>query len=166
MTAAVEDYVHAGYDLTPRHPAGESDGTPEEVEEKAASSAGAHRAAAPAASRSLRRAGAAPALLVRAQERLPASGRISPDYMCMDGPSRASAWPTSCAPSPRWSEIRHAAANVFHAGDGNLHPLILFMHRTRTSRAASCSAPTSRDQRGDGGTITGEHGVGVEKLNR
>ena len=85
-------------------------------------------------------------------------------------PSRASAWPTSCWRSRRWRRSTAcAAANVFHAGDGNLHPLILFDANDPDSAAPrpSSSAPrSSRPVVAMGGTVTGEHGVGVEKLNQ
>jgi glycolate oxidase len=128
MTAAVEDFVHAGYDLTAEAILlCESDGTPEEVQEEIGRM-----------SEVLTRCGAtAIAVSQNEAERLkfwsgrknafPASGRISPDYMCMD----------STIPRKRLADILLAiaemekkyqlrCANVFHAGDGNLHPLILF----------------------------------------
>jgi glycolate oxidase len=98
----------------------------------------------------------------------PASGRISPDYMCMD----------STIPRKRLADILFAiadmeqkyglrCANVFHAGDGNLHPLILFdandpdqLHRCEQFGAEILETSVAM-----GGTVTGEHGVGVEKLN-
>src|SRR5256885_15448490 len=98
----------------------------------------------------------------------PAVGRISPDYYCMDG----------TIPRKRLGEVlRFIAAleqkyglrcpNVFHAGDGNLHPLILFdannadeLHRTELFAGEVLEKCIEV-----GGTITGEHGVGVEKIN-
>ena len=98
----------------------------------------------------------------------PASGRISPDYMCMD----------STIPRKRLADMliaigemtgRHVlrCANVFHAGDGNLHPLILFdandgdqLHRAEAFGAEILDLSVAM-----GGTVTGEHGVGVEKLS-
>lgn len=128
MTAAVEDFVKAGYDLTAEAILlCESDGTPEEVEEEIARM-----------SEVLRGSGAtAISVSTSEEERMrfwsgrknafPASGRISPDYMCMD----------STIPRKRLADILLAiqemekkyqlrCCNVFHAGDGNLHPLILF----------------------------------------
>lgn len=169
MTAAVEDFVHAGYDLTAEAILlCESDGTPEEVEEEIERMSGV-----------LRASGATKiAVSQNEAERLkfwsgrknafPASGRISPDYMCMD----------STIPRKRLADILLAiaqmehkyglrCANVFHAGDGNLHPLILFdandpdqMHRAELFGAEILEASVEM-----GGTVTGEHGVGVEKLN-
>jgi glycolate oxidase len=169
MTAAVEDFVHAGYDLTAEAILlCESDGTPEEVEEEIGRMSAV-----------LRECGAtAIAVSQNEAERLrfwsgrknafPASGRISPDYMCMD----------STIPRKRLADILLAiaemekkyqlrCANVFHAGDGNLHPLILFdandpdqLHRCELFGADILETSVAM-----GGTVTGEHGVGVEKLN-
>ena len=169
MTAAVEDFVHAGYDLNAAAILlCESDGTPEEVAEEIERM-----------SEVLRSSGAT-AITVSEDEAqrlkfwsgrknaFPASGRISPDYMCMD----------STIPRKRLADILEAIAqmetkydlrclNVFHAGDGNLHPLILFdandpdqLHRCELFGADILETSVAM-----GGTVTGEHGVGVEKLN-
>ena len=67
------------------------------------------------------------ALLERAQERLPASGRISPDYMCMDSTIPRKRLADILLAIRRWKRNTSLrCCNVFHAGDGNLHPLILF----------------------------------------
>jgi glycolate oxidase len=169
MTAAVEDFVHAGYDLDAEAILlCESDGTPEEVAEEI----GRMEAV-------LQRCGATRCEVSRDEaQRLkfwsgrknafPASGRISPDYMCMD----------STIPRKRLADILIAiqqmekkyglkCCNVFHAGDGNLHPLILFdandadqLHRCELFGADILETSVAM-----GGTVTGEHGVGVEKLN-
>jgi glycolate oxidase len=169
MTAAVEDFVHAGYDLEAEAILlCESDGTPEEVEEEIGRMAEV-----------LRGCGAtAIAVSESEEERLkfwsgrknafPASGRISPDYMCLD----------STIPRKRLADILIAiqqmekkynlrCVNVFHAGDGNLHPLILFdandpdeLHRCELFGADILETSVAM-----GGTVSGEHGVGVEKLN-
>ncbi|WP_313072998.1 FAD-linked oxidase C-terminal domain-containing protein [Melaminivora sp.] len=169
MTAAVEDFVHAGYDLSAEAILlCESDGTPEEVEEEIA-----HM------SQVLTAAGATAIAVSRdEQERarfwsgrknaFPASGRISPDYMCMD----------STIPRKRLADILLAiqemekkyglrCCNVFHAGDGNLHPLILFDANDpdQLRRCELFGADILETSVAMGGTITGEHGVGVEKLN-
>ena len=99
----------------------------------------------------------------------PATGRLAPDYYCMDGTIPRKRLPEVLK---RMSEMsRHydlAVANVFHAGDGNLHPLILF----------DANKPGEWEKTEEfggkllelcvevGGTITGEHGVGVEKINQ
>ena len=168
MTAAVEDFVHAGYDLTAEAILlCESDGTPEEVEEEIGRMSAVLQAAG------------ATALTVSASEAerlrfwsgrknaFPASGRISPDYMCMD----------STIPRRRLADILLAiqdmekkyglrCANVFHAGDGNLHPLILFdaNDADQLHRCEQFGAEIMETSVAMGGTITGEHGVGVEKL--
>ena len=128
MTAAVEDFVHAGYDLNAQAILlCESDGTPEEVQEDIERM-----------SEVLLNSGATAISVSRDEaERLrfwsgrknafPASGRLSADYMCMD----------STIPRKRLGDILQAISemerkyqlgclNVFHAGDGNLHPLIMF----------------------------------------
>ncbi|MBC7916948.1 MAG: FAD-binding protein, partial [Rhodoferax sp.] len=128
MTAAVEDFVHAGYDLNAEAILlCESDGTPEEVEEEI----GRMRAVLSANGATQIAVSNSEAERLRfwsgRKNAFPASGRISPDYMCMD----------STIPRKRLADILLAiqqmekkyqlrCANVFHAGDGNLHPLILF----------------------------------------
>jgi glycolate oxidase len=97
----------------------------------------------------------------------PAIGRITPDYYCMDGTIPRKAMPqvlTRIGELSKQYGLR--CANVFHAGDGNLHPLILFdanvegeVERTEAFGAAILELCIEV-----GGTITGEHGVGVEKL--
>jgi glycolate oxidase len=169
MTAAVEDFVHAGYDLTAEAILlCESDGTPEEVEEEIGRMAEV-----------LTRCGATAIAVSKDEaERLrfwsgrknafPASGRISPDYMCMD----------STIPRKRLADILLAiqemekkyqlrCANVFHAGDGNLHPLILFDANDpdQLRRCELFGADILETSVAMGGTVTGEHGVGIEKLN-
>ena len=99
----------------------------------------------------------------------PAVGRISPDYYCMDGtiPRRRLA-DVLRRISELSEEYGLAVANVFHAGDGNLHPLILFDSNVPGELEAT-------EEMGGkilelcvqmGGTVTGEHGVGIEKLNQ
>ena len=169
-TQAVEQFVAAGYDLQAAAILlCESDGTPEEVDDEVARMKAV-----------LSQAGATRMTVSRDEaERLrfwsgrkaafPAVGRISPDYYCMDG----------TIPRKRLGEVlRFIAAmekkyglrcpNVFHAGDGNLHPLILFdandadeLHRTELFAAEVLEKCVEV-----GGTITGEHGVGVEKINQ
>ena len=169
MTAAVEDYVHAGYDLNAQAILlCESDGTPEEVEEEIGRMAAVlqdHGASAIAVSNS-------------ESERLkfwsgrknafPASGRISPDYRCMDSTSprkRLADMLLAIQQMEKTYQLR--CANVFHAGDGNLHPLILFdaNQPDQLHRAELFGADILETSVAMGGTITGEHGVGVEKLN-
>src|SRR4029077_19490515 len=167
-TQAVEQFVHAGYPLDAQAVLlVEADGTPEEVAAEMseitrileAEGATQIRVSKDEAQRLLFWSGRKAAF--------PAVGRISPDYYCMDGtiPRRALADVlTRIAALSQHYKLR--CANVFHAGDGNLHPLILFdanigdqVQRTEAFGAAILEACIEV-----GGTITGEHGVGVEKL--
>jgi glycolate oxidase len=169
MTAAVEDFVHAGYDLTRRsHPAVRK-------RRHARGSRGRNRpherGAAP-----LRRdrhrgepgRGRAPALLERPQERLPGLGPHQPRLHVHGLHDSAQAPGRHPAGDPEMEKkYQLRCANVFHAGDGNLHPLILFdandpdqLHRCELFGADILETSVAM-----GGTVTGEHGVGVEKLN-
>ncbi|MCZ2418618.1 MAG: FAD-binding protein [Burkholderiales bacterium] len=169
-TAAVEDYVHAGYDLNAEAILlAESDGTPEEVAEEIA----AMRAV-------LEKSGATEIRVSRDEaERLkfwagrkaafPAVGRITPDYLCMDGtiPRKHLARVlTRIAELSREYDLR--CANVFHAGDGNLHPLIMFDANKpgEVERATGYGGKILELSVEVGGTITGEHGVGIEKIGQ
>jgi glycolate oxidase len=169
-TQAVEEFVHAGYDLDAAAILlCESDGTSEEVEDEIMRMKAV-----------LEGAGATRLTVSRDEaERLrfwsgrkaafPAVGRISPDYYCMDG----------TIPRKRLGEILTFIAtlekkyglrcpNVFHAGDGNLHPLILFDANDpdQLDRTERFAAEVLEKCVAVGGTITGEHGVGVEKINQ
>ncbi|MDR7296829.1 glycolate oxidase [Pelomonas aquatica] len=169
MTAAVEDFVHAGYDLTAEAILlCESDGTPEEVAEEIARM------------EAVLRGSGATDVQVSADEAqrlkfwsgrknaFPASGRISPDYMCMDSTIPRKHLATILLDIQQMEKkYGLRCANVFHAGDGNLHPLILFdandpdqLHRCEQFGAEILERSVAL-----GGTVTGEHGVGVEKLN-
>jgi glycolate oxidase len=99
----------------------------------------------------------------------PAVGSISPDYYCMDG----------TIPRKRLGEVLRKiaelekkyglrCANVFHAGDGNLHPLILYdaNKADELTRTEAFGGEILELCLRVGGTITGEHGVGVEKINQ
>jgi glycolate oxidase len=99
----------------------------------------------------------------------PAVGRLSPDYYCMDGTIPRKRLPEVLETMARWSkEYNLPVANVFHAGDGNLHPLILYdankpgeLERTEEFGGKILELCVAV-----GGTITGEHGVGMEKINQ
>ena len=96
----------------------------------------------------------------------PAVGRISPDYMCMDGTIPRKKLPEVLAGMAKLSKTYDLrVANVFHAGDGNLHPLILFdaNEEGQLDRAEKFGADILRLCVKVGGVLTGEHGVGVEK---
>ena len=96
----------------------------------------------------------------------PAVGRISPDYYCMDGTIPRHRMPEVLT---RVSEMstRYGlrVANVFHAGDGNLHPLILYDANNpgELEKAEAFGAEILKLCVDVGGVLTGEHGVGVEK---
>jgi len=96
----------------------------------------------------------------------PAVGRISPDYYCMDGTIPRRALPTVLARMRELSEqYGLGVANVFHAGDGNLHPLIMYDANKpgELERTEAFGADILRLCVEVGGVLTGEHGVGVEK---
>ena len=168
MTAAVEDYVHAGYDLTAEAILlCESDGTPEEVEEEIGRMSAVLQSAGATALAVSQSEAERMRFWSGRKNAFPASGRISPDYMCMD----------STIPRKRLADILLAiqdmekkyglrCCNVFHAGDGNLHPLILFdaNDADQLHRAEQFGADIMKTSVAFGGAITGEHGVGVEKL--
>ncbi|QLQ26130.1 MAG: FAD-binding protein [Dechloromonas sp.] len=169
-TAAVEPFVKAGYDLTAEAILlCEADGTPEEVAEEIArvnevlTAAGARdiRVSQSEAERLKFWAGRKAAF--------PAVGRITPDYYCMDGtiPRRRLAEMLSAIAE---MEKRYGlrCANVFHAGDGNLHPLIMYdaAKPGEWERAEAFGAEILELSVALGGSITGEHGVGIEKINQ
>ena len=96
----------------------------------------------------------------------PAVGRISPDYYCMDGTIPRHALPTVLHRMAQMStHYGLRVANVFHAGDGNLHPLILFDANKpdELEKAEAFGAEILKLCVEVGGVLTGEHGVGVEK---
>ena len=98
----------------------------------------------------------------------PAVGRLYPDYYCMDGTiprKRLGETLKSVAALAEKHDL--ACANVFHAGDGNLHPLILFddANPGELERARAFGSDILKLCLDAGGTITGEHGVGIEKIN-
>jgi len=169
-TRAVEDFVHAGYDLDAEAILlCESDGTAEEVEEEIGKISAVMR---DAGATDLRVSGDEAERLKFWSGRkaaFPAVGRISADYYCMDGsiPRRELAHVLK-----RTAELSAhyglACANVFHAGDGNLHPLILFDGNKpgELERAEQFGADLLELCIEVGGTITGEHGVGIEKINQ
>ncbi len=98
----------------------------------------------------------------------PAVGRIAPDYYCMDGTIPRARLADVLAEIERLSgEFGLGVANVFHAGDGNLHPLILYDANAagELERAEAFGTAIARLCVDVGGTVTGEHGVGVEKLD-
>jgi len=168
-TAAVEPFVQAGYDLEAAAILlVESDGTPEEVREQVQDVERVLRAAGATA---LRVSGSeAERLLLWSGRKnaFPAAGRLSPDYYCMDGTiPRKHVGRALEAIEAMATRYGLRCMNVFHAGDGNLHPVILFDANEPGSwqRAERFGAEILELCVSLGGTITGEHGVGLEKLN-
>ncbi|WP_085315694.1 FAD-linked oxidase C-terminal domain-containing protein [Derxia lacustris] len=166
---AVEPFVKAGYDMDAEAILlCESDGTPDEVADEIE-----HM------ERVLQAAGATRCQVSRDEaERLrfwagrkaafPAVGRISPDYLCMDGTiprKQLAAMLLAIAEMEKRHGLR--CANVFHAGDGNLHPLIMYDANQpgELDRALAFGGEILRLSVALGGSITGEHGVGVEKID-
>jgi glycolate oxidase len=93
-------------------------------------------------------------------------GAISPDYLVQDGVIPRSRLPEVLARINQISaESGLRIANIFHAGDGNLHPLVLFDARVpgETEKALEAGSLCLKACADVGGTITGEHGVGIEK---
>ena len=169
MTAAVEDFVHAGYDLNAAAILlCESDGTPEEVEEEIARMLDVLTGCGASRVEVSRDEAQRLKFWSGRKNAFPASGRISPDYMCMD-----STIPRRCLADILLAiaqmEIKYGlrCCNVFHAGDGNLHPLILFdaNDADQLHRAELFGADILETSVAMGGSVTGEHGVGVEKLS-
>jgi glycolate oxidase len=169
-THAVEQFVGAGYDLEAAAILlCESDGIPEEVEEEVArmkavlEGAGAMRITVSGSEAERLK------FWSGRKAAFPAVGRISPDYYCMDG----------TIPRKRVGEVLQfigamekkyglRCPNVFHAGDGNLHPLILFDANDpdQLRRTEAFAGEVLEKCVAVGGTITGEHGVGVEKIDQ
>jgi len=169
-TEMVEPFVKAGYDTQAQAILlCESDGTVEEVaDEISRMEAVFNRVGATRLQTSKTEA---ERLLFWAGRKnaFPAAGRVSPDYYCMDGtiPRRKLA-DVLTAIQRMEGEFNLRCANVFHAGDGNLHPLILFDSNDpdEVDRAEQFGAAILELCVEVGGTITGEHGVGMEKINQ
>ena len=165
----VEPFVKAGYDLDAAAILlCESDGTQEEVDEEIGRMTAVLEGAGASAIVVSQSEAERMKLWSGRKNAFPAAGRISPDYYCMDGTiprKRLAQVLTGIAQM----EITHGlrCANVFHAGDGNLHPLILFDANQpgEFDRAEAFGAEILALCVEVGGTITGEHGVGMEKIN-
>jgi glycolate oxidase len=169
-TRMVEPFANAGYDLDAAAILlCEADGTPEEVEEEIARMSEVLRAAGATGLRVSASEAERLRFWAGRKNAFPAAGRVSPDYYCMDG----------TIPRRRLGEMLRAiqqmetkydmhCPNVFHAGDGNLHPLILFDANDPSSlaRAEAFGADILELCVKLGGTVTGEHGVGIEKINQ
>ncbi|MCC7485579.1 MAG: FAD-binding protein [Burkholderiales bacterium] len=169
-TRAVEEFVHAGYrtDATSILLC-ESDGTREEVEGEVRRVREVMEACGAVQTQVSRDDAERLRFWAGRKAAFAAAGSISPDYYCMDG----------TIPRRRLGEVlRRIAelerkyglrcANVFHAGDGNLHPLILYDANRpgEIERTEAFGGEILELCLAAGGTITGEHGVGVEKINQ
>ena len=167
---AAEDFVHAGY---PRDAQAillcELDGTHAEVAEHIARVREILNARGATEVRTAKDEQERMTFWQGRKAAFPAVGRISPDYYCMDGTIPRKRLPEVLkAISELSAEYQLPVANVFHAGDGNLHPLILFdankpgeLERTEAFGGRILELCVAV-----GGTITGEHGVGMEKIDQ
>ncbi len=167
---AADDFVHAGY---PQDAAAillcEIDGSVEEVNDQLTR-----------AEKILKQSGATQIQIAKDEEQrtqfwagrkaaFPAVGRLSPDYYCMDGTiPRHQIANVLKRISELSEEYKQTVVNVFHAGDGNLHPLILFDANNdgELERTEELGGKILDYCVEVGGTITGEHGVGIEKINQ
>lgn len=167
---AVEDFIHAGYD---KDAAAillcESDGLEEEVADEIRqiqtilTASGAVRVDISRNEHERQRFWAG------RKAAFPAAGRISPDYYCMDGTIPRKHLAQVLQQIEQLSvEYNLRCMNVFHAGDGNLHPLILYDANQpgELQKAEEFGARILEICIAAGGTLTGEHGVGIEKLNQ
>ena len=169
-TRAVEAFVHAGYPLDAAAILlCEADGTREEVETEIAKVAEVMRASG-ATDVSISRDEAERLKLWSGRKAaFPAVGRLKPDYYCMDGTiPRKNLARVLQGIANLSEEYGLPCANVFHAGDGNLHPLIMFDANIpgQLEAAEAFGARILELCIEAGGTITGEHGVGVEKIDQ
>jgi len=169
-TRAVEDFVHAGYDLEAEAILlAESDGTREEVADEVERMIAVMRASGATDVRCSGNEAERLRFWSGRKAAFPAVGRISPDYYCIDGSiPRAALSRVLARIGELSSHYGLRCANVFHAGDGNLHPLILYDANVpgelqRTEDFARDILELCIEV---GGTITGEHGVGIEKINQ
>jgi glycolate oxidase len=166
----VEPFVSAGYDLDAAAVLlCESDGTATEVEEEIERMSRVLKAARATGIRVSTDEAERQRFWAGRKNAFPAAGRASPAYYCMDGtiPRR---YLGAMLKAIQAMERKYGLGcpNVFHAGDGNLHPLILFDDSDPGSvaRAEAFGAEILEESVRLGGTITGEHGVGVEKLDQ
>jgi len=167
--AAVEQFVHADYPLDAEAILlCECDGSEEEVAAEIEKVSAVMRASGATSIRLSRDESERLKLWSGRKAAFPAVGRILPDYYCMDGTIPKKRLGEVLAGIGRLSsEFNLACPNVFHAGDGNLHPLIMFdaNESDQAQRAAAFGARILELCIEAGGTITGEHGVGIEKIN-
>ena len=167
---AAEDFVHAGYPVEAEAILlCELDGVLADVDDDCDTVRGVLENAGATDIRLARNAAERAVFWSGRKNAFPAVGRISPDYYCMDGTIPRRELPrvlNGIAELSRESGLR--VANVFHAGDGNMHPLILF-DANREGELALAEDVGGRILElcvAAGGSITGEHGVGREKINQ
>jgi glycolate oxidase len=169
-TWAVEQFVHAGYPLDAAAILlCESDGTNEEVAAEIERMTEVMRKAGATEIRTSRNEAERLKFWAGRKAAFPAVGRLMPDYYCMDGTIPKKQLPKVLKRIDELSEqFNLQCANVFHAGDGNLHPLIMFdaADEDQNQRAEAYGAAILELCVEVGGTITGEHGVGIEKINQ
>jgi glycolate oxidase len=169
-TRAVEQFVNAGYPLDAAAILlCESDGTQEEVEAEIAKVSDIMRASGATDLRVSRDEAERLKLWSGRKAAFPAVGRLKPDYYCMDGTiPRKNLARVLKGIADLSVEFGLPCANVFHAGDGNLHPLIMFDANVpgQLATAEAFGARILELCIEAGGTITGEHGVGVEKIDQ
>ena len=167
---AAEDFIHAGYPLDAAAILlCEADGSNEEVSEQILKVRALLLEAGATEVRTARDEAERLQFWAGRKAAFPAVGRISPDYYCMDGTIPRKRLPEVLTQIAKWStEYDLRVANVFHAGDGNLHPLILYDANQpgELERTEEFGGKILELCIAVGGTITGEHGVGVEKLGQ
>ncbi len=166
---AVENYLHIGY---PMDAAAillcELDGSASETEELIENVCKIMRECGAFEVRSATDQDTQEKLWAGRKAAFPAIGCLTPDYYCMDGTIPRRELANVLAEISRLSQsFKLSVANVFHAGDGNLHPLIMYDSSVQgeLEKAEAFGEEILRLSIQAGGTITGEHGVGVEKLN-
>ena len=167
---AAEDFAHVGY---PRSAEAmllcEVDGSPSQIEIEATETIRIFNANGATEIREANSEQECAELWRGRKAAFPAAGRLAPDYYCMDGTiPRREISNVLTRISEFGEEAGLAVLNVFHAGDGNLHPLILFDagRPGELERAEQLGGRILEECVRVGGTITGEHGVGIEKLDQ
>lgn len=167
---AVEDYLHAGY---PVNAAAilicEVDGAEEEVDEECRKVKAILEVAGASDVRVARNKEEGDKFWEGRKSAFPAVGRIAADYYCMDGTiPRKHIGSVLNRIDELAKQYKLGVVNVFHAGDGNLHPLILYdvSIEGELERAEELGGKILEVCVEVGGTITGEHGVGIEKINQ
>jgi glycolate oxidase len=168
-TGAVEPFVNAGYPLDAEAILlCEADGNAEEVAEEIERMKAVMQASGASEIRVSQNEAERARFWAGRKSAFPAAGRVSPDYYCMDGTIPKKALPRVLNAIGELSkQYGLRCMNVFHAGDGNLHPLILYDANRpgELQKTEEFGAKILELSIEVGGTITGEHGVGVEKID-